>query len=143
MTVAGILLTIPLVSSASSTGERLETRNAATIVLALMELVHLHIKQIAHGKTAGNVEIINVWRCCNPSLCGLLLVYLYYCPYEPINTLQVYIFVARLDRLRNCARHPGEVCQYGIYEQTMKSCQNQGQILRKSYFGFSCRELHI
>lgn len=28
VTVVGILLTIPLVSSASSTGERLETRNA-------------------------------------------------------------------------------------------------------------------
>ena len=62
MTVAGILLTIPLVSSASSTGERLETRNAVIIVLALLELVHLQIKQIAHGKTAGNVKFIIIWR---------------------------------------------------------------------------------
>ena len=46
--------------------------------------------------------------------------------------------MAILDRLRKCARHPGEVCQSGIYEQIMKSCQNQGQILRKSYFGFLC-----
>ena len=62
MTAFGILRTIPLVSSASSTGERLETRNAAIIVLVIMELVHLHIKQIAHGKTHGDVKIINVWR---------------------------------------------------------------------------------
>ena len=48
------------------------------------------------------------------------------------------IILARLDRLRNCAWHPGEVRQSDIYEQIMKSCQNQGQILRKSYFGFSC-----
>lgn len=46
--------------------------------------------------------------------------------------------MARLDRLRNCARHPGKVRYSGIYEQIMKSCQNQEKILRKSYFDFSC-----
>lgn len=75
---------------------------------------------------------------CNSAICGLLWIYLYLCLYESITTLQVYIFVAMLDSLRKCARHPGEVCQSGIYEQIMKSCQNRGQILRKSYFGFSC-----
>ena len=48
----------------------------------------------------------------------------------------MYAYVARLDRLQEHARNPGKVCQNGIYEQIMKSRQNQGQILRKSYFDF-------
>ena len=75
---------------------------------------------------------------CNSAECGLLWIYLCLCLYEPISTPQVCKKLARLDRLRNCARYPGNVCQYGIYEQIIKSCQNQGQILRKSYFDFSC-----
>ena len=63
---------------------------------------------------------------CNSALCRLLWIYLYLCLYEPINTLQVRLKLARLDRLRNCKRYPGEVRQVGIYEQIMKSCQNQG-----------------
>lgn len=54
-----------------------------------------------------------------------------------ITTLQVRPRLARLDRLRNRARHPGEVCQSGICEQIIKSCQNQGQISQKPYFDFS------
>ena len=55
-----------------------------------------------------------------------------------MNAPQMHLFMARLDRLQEYARHPGKVCQSGIYEQIMKSFQNQGQILRKSYFGFLC-----
>ena len=44
--------------------------------------------------------------------------------------------MARLNRLRNRARYPGEVWKSGIYEQIVKSCQNQVPILRKLNFGF-------
>ena len=67
MTVAGILRTIPLVSSASSTGERLETRNAVIIVLALLELVHLQIKTDCTRKDSRKSQIdkymeVILWR---------------------------------------------------------------------------------
>ena len=92
------------------------------------------------SKNWRTVGINPPFSACISAECGLIWVYLYLCLYEPINTLQVRPKLARLDRLRNCARHPGKVCQSGICEQIMKSCQNQGQILRKSYFGFSCVE---
>lgn len=75
---------------------------------------------------------------CNYAVCGLLWVYLYLCLYEPINTQQVCLFVARIELLQKCARHPAEVRQSVIYEQIVKLCQNQGQILRKLNFCFPC-----
>ena len=63
MTVNGILLTIPLVSSASSTGERLETGNAGyNRPCVVGACASPNKKQIAHGKTSGKVKFINIRR---------------------------------------------------------------------------------
>ena len=75
---------------------------------------------------------------CNYATCVLLLVYLYLCFYEHVNALQARPKLARFDCLRKRARNPAEVRQSVIYEQIVKLCQNQGQILRKLNFCFSC-----
>ena len=117
-----------------------------SIIIGVLYALNLCLNRllITFARLPASLQKLKSWRsksilfACNSAECGLLWIYLYLCLYEPINTPQVCLFVAGLDRLRNRARHPGEVCQSGIYEQIMKSCQNQGQILRKSYFGFSC-----
>ena len=81
MTVFGILRIIPLVSSASSTVERLETRNAVIIVLALLELVHIQIKTdcTRQGQPGNvNVKILNIWRYIRPISLAILPYVGYY-----------------------------------------------------------------